>query len=127
MKNQIRSAQIVLPCADLNKTLEFFVERLGFRVEIIFPADAPQTAVISGYGTVLRLETSSEHQPLTLRLLGDFVGFPSDSPRELSSPDGVRVIFTDAGLPIKIPETTQEFVLTTLEGAHSWKIGRAHV
>ena len=56
MKDQIRVAQTVLPCANLNKTLEFFIERLGFRIEMIFPADSPSTAVISGYGATLRLE-----------------------------------------------------------------------
>ncbi len=123
MKDQIRSAQIVLPCADFNRSLEFFTERLGFRVEMIYPADAPSTAVVSGYGTTLRLESSSENQPLTLRLVGDFQAF--DAPRETTSPDGVRVIFTDSESPIEIPDGTQEFILTTLDGENSWSEGRA--
>lgn len=123
MKNRIRSAQIVLPCANFNQTLEFFVERLGFRVEMIFPADAPSTAVISGYDVTLRLESSTENQPLTLRLFGDFSTL--DAPREIYSPDGVRVILTDAESSIEIPGGTQEFVLSTLEGEDSWGAGRA--
>lgn len=125
MKDQIRSAQIVLPCANFNRSLEFFVEKLGFRVEMIFPADAPATAVISGYGAALRLETSTEIQPLTLRLCGDFSTLPVDAPREIFSPDGVRVILTGAQSNIEIPDGTQEFVLMTPDRENSWDEGRA--
>ncbi len=125
MKDQIRSAQIVLPCADFNRTLEFFTELLGFRVEMIFPADAPSTAVISGYGTTLRLESSPENQEITLRLLGDFSTLLFDAPREIYSPDGVRVILTDAESAIEIPDGTQEFILTVFDSDNSWNEGRA--
>ena len=120
MKDRIRSAQIVLPCANLNQTLEFFVERLGFRVEMIFPADAPQTAVIAGYGTTLRLEQSDEIQPLTLHLLGDF-----SASGKIVSPDSVRVVFTNSESPLEIPEGTNEFVISTLKNENSWSTGRA--
>ena len=123
IKDKIRSAEIVLPCADLNRTLEFFCEKLGFRVEMIFPADAPQTAVVSGYGTTLRLETSTENQSLTLRLVGDFATL--DGSREIVSPDGVRVILIDAAATIEIPAGEPEFVLTTLAGETVWSEGRA--
>lgn len=123
MKDQIRSAQIVLPCANFNGTLRFFTERLGFCVEMIFPADAPSTAVVSGYGTTLRLESSPENQPLTLHLVGDFSAL--EARREISSPGGVRVILTDVSSPIEIPDGTQEFVLTALDDENSWSEGRA--
>jgi catechol 2,3-dioxygenase-like lactoylglutathione lyase family enzyme len=82
MKDRIRSAQIVVPCRNLTETLDFFIERLGFRLAMIVPADAPQTAVISGYGVVLRLERAAEIQPLTINLVGDF---SPDEPREIYS------------------------------------------
>ena len=127
MKEQIRSAQIVLPCANLNRTLEFFIERLGFRVEMIFPADSPSTAVIFGYDITLRLENSPEIQssPITLRLLGDFSTLPAKTPREIYSPDGVRVILAEAESQIEIPGGTQEFVVSTFDGENSWSEGRA--
>ncbi|MGI8787358.1 MAG: cupin domain-containing protein [Pyrinomonadaceae bacterium] len=122
MKDQIQSAQIVLPCADFNRSLKFFTERLGFRVEMIFPADAPSIAVVSGYGVALRLEESKEILPLTLRLVGDF---SAEMKREISSPDGVRVILIDAESPIEIPEAAPEFVVSTLDDENSWSEGRA--
>jgi quercetin dioxygenase-like cupin family protein len=122
MKNQIRLAEIVLPCADFNRSLEFYTEQLGFRVEMIFPADAPVVAVVSGYGTTLRLEQSNETQPLTLRLIGDFA---DEAAREIHSPDGVRVVLIDADSPIEIPDAAQEFVLSRNDDENSWSEGRA--
>ncbi len=54
---QIRSAPLVLTVPDLAEALDFFTRRLGFRVDMIVPADAPRTAVVSGQGVRLRLET----------------------------------------------------------------------
>ncbi len=121
-KDKIRSAQIVLPCENLNSSLDFFTEKLGFRIEMIFPADTPSTAVISGYGLTLRLENSDEKQLLTLRIFGDFSDI---SEREIYSPDGVRIILVNNQSKIEIPEATQEFVLTTFENENSWSVGRA--
>lgn len=53
----IPSAPILLSVPDLAETLDFFTRRLGFRVDMIVPADAPEIAVISGQGMTLRLET----------------------------------------------------------------------
>lgn len=127
MKDQIRSAQIVLPCANLNRTLEFFIERLGFRIEMIFPADEPSTAVISGYGITLRLESSSEilQSPPALLLLCDLSTLSVEAPREIYSPDGVRIILTAADLPLEIPDGIHEFVLTKFDDENSWGEGRA--
>ena len=37
----IETAEILLPAEDLQPTLDFFSEKLGFRLLSIFPADAP--------------------------------------------------------------------------------------
>src|SRR5690348_2695178 len=68
----IRLAQVLLPCRDLAATLAFFTDRLEFKVNLIFPADSPSTAVITGHGLTLRLEAGeASASPLTLRLLCD--------------------------------------------------------
>jgi mannose-6-phosphate isomerase-like protein (cupin superfamily) len=46
----------VLPCPDLDGTLAFFTGRLGFRLDMITPADDPAVAVVSGHGVRMRLE-----------------------------------------------------------------------
>lgn len=47
---------VTIPCGDLNEAVEFFTTRLGFRVDMIFPADEPSVALISGHGVGIRLE-----------------------------------------------------------------------
>ena len=59
----------VLSVPDLNEALDFFTSRLGFRVDMIFPADAPNTAVISGQGITLRLEAKTKHP--TIEVIND--------------------------------------------------------
>ena len=55
------SSTPVLSVPDLNEALDFFTSRLGFRVDMIFPAEAPNTAVISGQGVTLRIETETKY------------------------------------------------------------------
>ncbi len=51
------STPLVLSVTDLAEALDYFTRRPGFRVDMIVPADAPKTAIISGQGVTLRLET----------------------------------------------------------------------
>src|SRR3990172_3158888 len=56
-------AQVVLPCGELEETLGFFTDRLGFRVDAIYPADDPSVAVVSGYGVRVELRRGGEGAP----------------------------------------------------------------
>ncbi len=62
-------AEVRLPCKDLQADLLFFTKKLGFRLDMIFPADDPAVAVISGYGTHIRLERDATMAPGSLRLI----------------------------------------------------------
>ncbi|HEY6461485.1 MAG TPA: hypothetical protein VIY73_15065, partial [Polyangiaceae bacterium] len=53
----------VLPCEDLDEALAFLTGRLGFRLDAIFPADAPRVAVVSGHGLRLRLVCGAPLEP----------------------------------------------------------------
>src|SRR3954471_7254679 len=119
----IKSAQVLVPCSDLQPTLDFFVERLGFRVDMIFPADSPSSAVISGHGVALRLEPSKAALPV-LRLLCDFALLPKGTPTELVAPNGMKIELVEANPPIEVPEGTQEFVICRA-GVADWDAGRA--
>ncbi|WP_374371038.1 cupin domain-containing protein [Dongia sp.] len=123
----IRVAQIVIPCRDLAANLRFFTERLGFRVNMIVPADAPAIAVIGGHGTILRLEADPEAAPstLTLRLLCDLSSLPAETPRQLTAPNGMAVELVEAQPAMVVPEGIQEFVLSRNNDAKAWGTGRA--
>ena len=124
LADHIRLAQVVLPCRDLNATLAFFTDRLGFKVNLIFPADSPSTAVVSGHGLTLRLEIADAvAAPITLRLLCDLSSLPAGTPHLLTAPDGTRVELVEARRAIEVPEGTQEFVLSRM--SDDWGTGRA--
>ena len=123
LAEHVRMAQVLLPCRDLAASLAFFTDRLGFKVNLIFPADSPHTAVVSGHGLTLRLETTAAAVPITLRLLCDLAALPAGTPHVLTSPDGARIELVEARRPVEVPDGTQEFVLSRM--ADDWGIGRA--
>jgi hypothetical protein len=49
-------AEVRLPTQELRNDLPFFTKTLGFRLDMIFPADNPEVAVLSGHGLRLRIQ-----------------------------------------------------------------------
>ena len=115
------STQIVVPCQDLTAMIDFFVE-IGFRLEMIMPADAPEIALVSGYGVNLRLELAENFQPTNLRLIGNFA-----EEKHLTAPNRMRVDLVKAKSEIQPPELKEEFVISRMNDENAWKIGRAEM
>ncbi len=108
MSDSSGSAEVCLACDNLAETLPFFTDRLGFRVEAIFPADEPAIAVLSGYGLRLRLAPGPGGSG-ALRLPR---GEESPEGEPLTAPNGTRIEWVDADPPIEIPPLAPAFVLT---------------
>lgn len=121
LRPTLRAAQVVLPCADFDASLAFFTDQLGFRVDLIFPADAPQTAVISGHGVSLRLEAAACSAPIHLHLLCE--GLPAELVGVWHSPEGSQISLRDWQQPMLLPEGRQEFIIS--RAADTWHSGRA--
>jgi quercetin dioxygenase-like cupin family protein len=102
-------AEVRLACDELAPTLAFFTERLGFRVETIFPAEEPQVASLSGHGLRLRLEPG-EGDAGWLRLPCRVL--PEPAQRILIAPNGTRIEWVQADPPIAAPPLKPAFVLT---------------
>lgn len=98
----IELAEVYLPVDDLKLEMPFFLNRLGFRLDEIFPADDPAVAVISGYGLRVRLDRNAKMQPGRLRLRCTTLG----SPQTMSSPSGNIIEMVEANPALAIPETT---------------------
>jgi quercetin dioxygenase-like cupin family protein len=122
---RIRTAEIVLPCADLDRTLAFFTERLGFRVAAIFPADAPTVAVVAGHGLRIRLDPAAAGDPGLLRLLCEKPDGVAGGTRSLIAPNGTRIEIVDSDPPVAIPPLRPELVITRLGDGAAWHQGRA--
>ncbi len=121
---QVQAAQVVVPCAELDPTLEFFTNRLGFRVDAIYPADSPSTVVVSGYGLRVQLQRGGAGEPGSIRLLCSDPASIADGATELTAPNGTRIELVDVDPPFVVPPVEQSFVVTKHEGAE-WGVGRA--
>lgn len=101
-------AEVELACADLAPALAFFVDRLGFRVETIFPAEEPTVASLSGHGLRIRLAPGSGG-PGVIRLACR--DLPPVAERVMTAPNGTRVEWVPADPPIEVPPLAPEFIL----------------
>lgn len=124
-RDNIQAAEVSLPSQDLAADLAFYTRELGFRLDMIFPADDPGVAVLSGHGLRLRLERGAAVAPGVLRLLCLDPGAFAGGRRELTAPNGVRIEIVDAQPRLETPPTQHAFVVRRLKDNSPWVIGRA--
>lgn len=117
--------EVVLPCRELDDTLAFFCDRLGFRVLAVFPADGPTVAVLTGGGLRVRLDATADGDPGALRLLAEDPDAVADGERELVAPNGTRVLVVDADPPVTVPPLRPSLSITHLGDGGDWATGRA--
>ena len=116
---------MVLACNDLSDTINFFTQRLKFRVDAIFPADSPAIAELSGHGLSLRLEPGDPNAAGTIRLLCDDPVAFGGGTVDLVAPNGTRVELRDADPGIVLPPVQQSLVVGRVGDASQWGTGRA--
>jgi quercetin dioxygenase-like cupin family protein len=102
------AAEVQLACADLAPTLDFFVGRLGFRVETIFPAEGPAVASLSGHGLRIRLAPGLGGAGVIRIACREL---PPPGERVMTAPNGTVVEWVLADPPIEVPPLAPEFVL----------------
>jgi quercetin dioxygenase-like cupin family protein len=116
-------AEILLPTSDLRGDLTFFTKTLGMRMDMIYPADNPAVAVVSGHGLRLRLDAGFSGGPGHVRILTD--DSIADGARALTSPGGTVVEIFELNPPLVLPKTEHAFVVRRLADQAPWVIGRA--
>ncbi len=122
-KNQLTatdSAEVVVPCIELDPTLAFFTSELGFRIEMITPADNPNTAIISGCGLRLCLRVGGSGKDVSLRLSSS-----TRSPQLLQAPNGTQVEIISATSQVVLPPLQETLVISEFASDASWTVGRA--
>ncbi|MFZ1727869.1 MAG: cupin domain-containing protein [Albidovulum sp.] len=117
--------EIVLPTQSLRKDLPFFTNVLGLRLDMIYPADDPAVAVMSGHGLRIRLEAGHVAAPGQLRILSDEPDAIAEGRRNLTSPGGTQVAIDVLNPPVIQPPTEHAFVVRRLADQAPWVIGRA--
>ena len=123
--DRIEAAEIVLPCVAFDATLAFFTDVLGFSVAMIFPADAPAVAVVTGHGLRLRLDSDATGDPGSLRLASRDPDAVADGKRRFNAPNGTRIEIVDADPPVAMPALKESLVITRAADGASWHVGRA--
>ena len=123
---QPAQAELLLPSRDLHADLAFFRERLGFRLESIFPADDPAQAVLSGHGVRIRLERGGAGAPGAIRLHCEDPDALGIGAQELHAPGGTRIELRDLHPSLHRPPTRHALVVQR-QGAEggAWGVGRA--
>ena len=112
-----QNAEIVLPCGEMDKTLTFFSNELGFQLESIYPADNPIDAVIYGFGLRIRLKRDNNISPGVITITGK-------STENLTAPNGTEIRFKYSGDSYFMPKGNQSLENSKLNES-KWNIGRA--
>ncbi|OZA03514.1 MAG: cupin, partial [Rhodobacterales bacterium 17-64-5] len=118
-------AEIRLPTQELRADLPFYTRTLGMRLDMIYPADNPEVAVLSGHGLRLRIEKGAKEAPGTIRILTENPDGFAGGARSLTAPNGTRVEIDDLNPPVVTPATEHAFVVRRLADQAPWVIGRA--
>ena len=118
-------AEIRLPTQELRHDLPFYTKVLGMRLDMIYPADNPEVAVLSGHGLRIRIQKGAPEAPGTLRILTDDPTGFAGGQRELTAPNGTRIEIDDLNPPLVLPATDHAFVVRRLADQAPWVIGRA--
>jgi quercetin dioxygenase-like cupin family protein len=118
-------AEIRLPTRDLRDDLTFFTKTLKMRLDMIYPADNPEVAVLSGHGLRLRIETGAPELPGTIRILTDDPDGFAGGHRQLVAPNGTMIEIDELNPPLVLPRTEHAFVVRRLADQAPWVIGRA--
>lgn len=134
LAQRLVGAQLVLPCTEFIATVAFFTDTLGFRLETIYPADAPSTAVVTGAGLSLRLEAHPGPLPTgraapSLRLTcrpGTVGGLAPGEVQHYTGPGGLQVELAGTETHVEVPAGHQAFVLSRMPADRAaWGVGRA--
>jgi quercetin dioxygenase-like cupin family protein len=124
-KKNIQMAEMPLPCNNLNETLNFFTDKLGFKIESISPAEKPSLAVISGYGIRIRLEPGNNQDHGSINLYCSEPNSVADGKIKLTAPNGTCINLIKDKPSLDIPKVKQTFVLTKVKASDQWSEGRA--
>ena len=123
--NNVQAAEVCLPSTDLAADLTYYTQTLGFQLDTIFPADDPAVATLSGHGLHIRLERGAAAAPGIVRLLCHEPDSFAGGARELTAPNGTRILIVDANPALETPRTAHAFVVRRLADNTPWVIGRA--
>lgn len=118
----VSALETIVDCRDLDANLHFFLDRLGWRISLVTPADDPTEYVVEHppSGGMVRLRRSAADIPVALRIVGD-------EPAELVAPNGTIVSLVAppgaVGAYMEVPDAVPS--LTVTSPGDDFGVGRA--
>lgn len=113
----VHDVHVVIPTDRFSDDFVVLTERLGFRVDAIFPADSPSTAIVSADGLRVRLEATAHPIPVAIHLI-------VDSPGEaVALPGGSVIEYRPFDRPYVLPDNAPSLVVSHDDGDTG--VGRA--
>jgi len=122
--DQIKTAELVFPCGDISQTLDFYTKELGFRIDSIYPADAPRVARISGHGLRIRVEHCSDPEKHILPSTIDDIEHIAREIHGMIDADDIEIDLAPHDEPIELPPLVPALVVQQYHD-DSWGTGRA--
>ncbi len=137
--------EVVVATRELAADMALLTGPLGMRLEMIWPADNPRAAVLSGHGALVRLAAlgspealgASGPGALALRLddpaavaaalgeAGACAQEPEGAAARLTTPGGVTLELRALDEPVRTPDVEHAFVVRRLAERAPWVVGRA--
>jgi mannose-6-phosphate isomerase-like protein (cupin superfamily) len=117
------TARVLVPCAELTETLDYFMSVLGFRMERISPADGPREVDLGGHGLAIRLVRTADGD-------GSAVSIELSASEQLlagvlTAPNGTVVRVVEPRPFMVMPDLAEELVVSRLAEADGFGAGRA--
>jgi quercetin dioxygenase-like cupin family protein len=108
--SDVRDVHVVVATDRFDDDLTALLGEHGFRVDAIYPADAPTTAIVSAHGVRLHLESGAAPAPVTLHLLSD------DRSGERALPGGTRLVFRPFTTAYQLPDNAPTLAVSHDDG-----------
>ncbi|MGI9318305.1 MAG: cupin [bacterium] len=124
-EKNISGAQLILPCPEIDTTLEFFRDILGFRIMSIYPADDPRVVELTGHGLDIQLNRSSSKDNTRISLTCDEPHEIGNGQTILNAPNGTLIELHPRLEDIDIPSLIPSFSLCKFTDQTGWVSGRA--
>ncbi|MGE4338056.1 MAG: cupin domain-containing protein [Pigmentiphaga sp.] len=114
---------IVVPTGSMANTVDTFIQRYGFRVSRVFPADDPQSIEMVGWGLRLVFVAGADASGIVLRLPA--AAAPQMGLAAEQAPNGVRLEWGEPAVPDIWQPIAAEARHIEAAADDSWHVGRA--
>ncbi len=122
-RQPLEGAAFVTECEALDPMIEFFVDRLGFRLERISPADDPKLAELAGHGMRILVRRGALQSGGILRFCCADPEAIGAEAGELIAPNGLLIEVEKPRERMVVPPLREETAVTRAEA--DWIVGRA--